>query len=60
MRDLTLHEKITIKGILSPIFGFSMPKVDMGTAKMWWQYQFGYFPISNYAKLQRKRRSHVK
>jgi hypothetical protein len=43
MRELTLHEKITLKGILCKRFAHqaSIPRLDMRAALHYWNMMFG-------------------
>ena len=53
MRNLTLHEKITIKGILisAGYKGKEMVKLTTRSAIHYWSMKFGYLSINNYAKI---------
>lgn len=48
MRQLTLHEKISLKGLFAKK-GLILPKLDMPNALHFWKCVNGYFPISRYA-----------
>ena len=51
MRKLTLHEKITFKGILHKrgLKGKEITKLTMRSAIHYWGMVFGYHPIKEYA-----------
>lgn len=43
MRELTLHEKISLKGILQPrLHNCGIPRLTMGDALHYWSQMFGY------------------
>lgn len=54
MRELTLNEKINIKGKLDRKLNFSLPKLNMADALYFWSYCYGYFPIGEYYKIPNK------
>ena len=55
MRDLTLHEKISIKGVLSRpggLRGSELVKLTMSTALHYWKMLHGFKPLGSYYKLK--------
>lgn len=48
MRQLTLHEKINLKGLFVTK-GLVLPRLDMPNALHFWWLANGYFPISRWA-----------
>lgn len=47
MRALTIHEKISLKGIFAKK-GLILPRLDMPNALHFWSMVNGYFPISRW------------
>lgn len=53
MRNLTLNERITLRGILSTRFANISPRSDMRDLLMLWRVAFGFCSILHYGKFIR-------
>lgn len=57
MRTLTLHEKISLKGVFSfRLHGIPLPRLDAAQTLFLWPRVCGYSPINSYHKYRTHKR----